>query len=98
STANPGPNTIRLEIVIGQHKLDPEQVAGRTEYVNAGTGSLKAKDADGTEVPELTVKFESDRYKERDTNPQKAATKALSLAADTLSSKFRSAFRNAYSQ
>jgi hypothetical protein len=92
------PNTIKLDITIAQHNLDPEQVAGRTEYVNAGTGTLNAKDADGTEVPELTVKFKSNRYKERDTDPKKAATKALSLAADTLSSKFRSAFRNAYSQ
>ena len=98
STAKPGPNVIKLDIVIAQHKLDPEQVAGRTEYVNAGTGSLHAKDADGTEVPELTIMFESNRYKERDTDPKKASTKALSLAADTLNSKFRSAFRNAYSQ
>jgi hypothetical protein len=98
SVSKPGPNVIKLDIVVAQHKLDPEQVAGRTEYVNAGTGTLKATDADGTEVPELTVKFESDRYKERDTDPKKAASKALSLSADTLSSKFRSAFRNAYSQ
>jgi hypothetical protein len=98
STAKPGPNAIKLDVVIAQHKLDPEQVAGRTEYVHAGTGTLKATDADGTEVPELTVKFESDRYKERDTDRKKAVSKALSLAADTLSSKFRSAFRNAYSK
>ncbi len=97
SVGKPSPNTIKLDIVIAQHKLDSEQVAGRTEYVNAGTGTLNAKDADGTEVPELTVKFESNRYQERDTDPKKAAVKALSLSADTLSSKFRSAFRNAYS-
>ena len=96
SVGNPGPNTIKLDIVIAQHKLPPEQVAGRTEYVIAGTGTLKATDADGTEIPELTVKFQSNRYKERDTDPKKAATKALSLSADTLNSKFRSAFRNAY--
>lgn len=98
SVGKADPNTIKLDIVVGQHKLDPEQVAGRTEYINAATGSLNARDADGSDVPELTVQFKSNRYQERDTDPQKAATKALSLAADTLSSKFRSAFRNAYSQ
>lgn len=93
-----GERRIRLDIVIGQHALPSEQVAGRTEHVHAGTGSLNARDADGSEVAELTVQFKSDRYQDRDTDRKKAAGKALSLAADTLASKFKSAFRNAYAQ
>jgi hypothetical protein len=88
--------TIRLDVTIGQRALPSEQVAGRTECVHAGTGSLHVLDADGSEVAELTVQFSSNRYRERDTDRKRAAAKALSLAADTLASKFRSAFRNAY--
>ena len=53
-------------------------------------------DADGSEVAELALNLSGDRYTERDVDQTEAKKKALALAADTVASKMRSAFRNAY--
>lgn len=87
---------MKIKVTVGQQFVKSEQVADRTEFIHAGVGSLKVFDADGSEITALGVRVEAGRYEERDVDKKAAVQKALVLAADTLTAKFRSAFRNAY--
>ena len=87
---------VRLSVTISERKLGTEAVAGRKEQVHAALGRLQVTEPNGAEVSELAVVLEGDTYQERDTDDARAAGKALTLAADTLASKFRSAYRTAY--
>jgi hypothetical protein len=93
-----GGDTVTLEVELGQRFVSSEQVATRTEYVHAATGSLRAIDADGSEIAELGFTLTGDRYTERDVARAAARQKALQLAADTVASRFRSAFRSLFEQ
>ena len=92
-----GANQARVVVTAGEVFVNVAQVANRQEQVHAATGSIKVYEPDGREVPELAVSLGTDQT-ESDIDAAKARNKALSLAADTLVSKFRSAFRKNFEQ
>ncbi|MBI5508585.1 MAG: hypothetical protein HY903_07515 [Deltaproteobacteria bacterium] len=87
---------LKLKVTLGERFWKTETVADRSEKIHAATGTLHLYDLDGSEVTTLAVDLGDDRYTERDVDDKAAADKALTLAADSLASMFRSAFRKAY--
>lgn len=89
-------NSIRISAEIGQKHLKKERVGTRTEFIHVASGKLKVTEPDGSEVRALSFSLNPRSYTERDSDQKAAADKALQLAADTLASKFRSQFRQAF--
>jgi hypothetical protein len=87
-----GSQAARVVVSVGEQFVQVAQVANRQEQVHAATGELKVYEPDGVEVPELAVHLGTSET-ESDVDAGRAKTKALNLAADSLVSKFRSAFR-----
>jgi hypothetical protein len=87
---------IRVEAQLGERFLKKERIAGRTEFVHAATGKLRVLEPDGSEVRSLAFHLPPETYTEQAPRDRVAITRALRLAADTVTSKFRSQFRNAF--
>jgi hypothetical protein len=92
----PGAGALRLKATLGERFAKNETVAGRSEKLHAAQGKVQLLDADGAPVAGLDVDLGPDRYTERDVDDAKAKEKALTLAAETSASLFRTAFRRAY--
>jgi len=89
-------NTVQITAEIGQKHVKKERVGNRTEFIHAATGLLRVTEPDGSEVRSLSLSLNPRSHTERDTKRKMAAEKALQLAADTITSKFRSQFRQAF--
>jgi hypothetical protein len=87
-----GAKAARFMVNVGEQFVQVAQVANRQEQVHAATGDLKVYEPDGIEVPELAVHLGTTET-ESDVDAARAKSKALTLAADAIVSKFRSAFR-----
>lgn len=90
------PNVILITAEIQQKFVTKENVGNRVEFVHAAQGKLRVTDADGSEVRSLSISLPKSSYTERGPNRKAAARKALELAGDSLSSKFRSQFRKTF--
>lgn len=90
------PHVILITAEIQQKFVTKENVGNRTEFVHAALGKLRVTDADGSEVQSLSISLPNRGYTERGPNRKAAALKALELAGDSLSSKFRSQFRKSF--
>jgi hypothetical protein len=90
------PHVILITVEIQQKFVAKENVGNRTEFVHAALGKLRVTDADGSEVRSLSISLPNRGYTERGPNRKEAARKALELAGDSLSSKFRSQFRKTF--
>lgn len=90
-----GNAAMRIEVNAGEKFIETTHVANRQEQVHGATGALRVFEPDGKEVPDLAVTL-STGQNESDVDAARARSKALSLAADTLVAKFRSAFRKNY--
>lgn len=87
---------IRVEAQLGKRFLKKERIAGRTEFVYAATGKLRVVAPDGSEVRSLAFHLPPETYTEQSPRDRDAMALALRLAADTVTSKFRSQFRSAF--
>lgn len=88
-----GKGAVRVVVGVQQSPQRTERVAGRSEFIHAGQGTLKVLQPNGSEVGELAIIIDPKASEERDVNADAAAAKALALAADTIVARFRSAYR-----
>jgi hypothetical protein len=95
-TDKPKAGAVRIVATLGEKMLKSEMVAGRDEKIHGAVGSIEVVDADGSTVAPLAIELGEGRFTERDVDDKAAGAKALALAADTLGSMFRSAFRKNY--
>ena len=91
-------NSIKISVVIDQRFLKKERVAGRKEFVHSAAGSIKVVEPNASEFTSISFHLSPNSYTEQHRDRAQAAENALRLAADAVTSKFRSLFRKEFPQ
>jgi len=91
-----GQQAIKMQVMIGQVPKGARNVGRRREFLAEAAGKLRVVEANGREVRKLSVDVGGRRYTERGSSAGQAGSRALSLAARTVQSRFRSKFRRVF--
>lgn len=86
-------NAIKIEIHAGQDFVKEEQVGQRIEFLYAAQGEVTVIEPAGNPFTEMTIIISGKTYTSRGKSKEEGKELALSLASETLGSKFRSKFR-----
>ena len=93
TTQQPDAAAGRINIALEQRFETRQDVAGRTEFLHAAAGEVVVTQGEGERVDGLSVALGGNAYVARGATRSQGSKRALELAAETLTAKFRSRFR-----